>query len=242
MPPAKPLVLIPFILLAACSPQPAEPEPTALPPLTVALTPATALLEEAVSACAGELPDRGFQVEERFYPFAQADLVIHLGEPDPFPGFAVPLAEEQLLVILHPDNPAASLTLDEVKAIFSGRIKDWSALGGGAGAIQVWAYYPADEARQAFDRVVLKPGNLTPDALLVPHPRAMLQAITGEPAAIGYLPAAFASEEVSSILLGVELPVLALAAAEPEGAALEMLLCLQSGTGQKVINALYPPN
>lgn len=242
MPTAKLLVLIPFIFLAACTPQLAEPEPTAPPPITVALTPATALLEKAVSACVGQLPETGVQLLERFYPHAQADLVLHLGEPQPFPGFAAPLAEEQLLVILHPGNPAASLTLDQVEAVFSGRIKDWSELGGGAGAIQVWAYYPADEARQAFDRAVLGPVLLTPDSLLAPHPQAMLQAIAGDPAAIGYLPATFANEEVSAILLDLNLPVLALAAAEPQGPALDLLLCLQSGAGHEIITALYTPD
>lgn len=239
---AKPLVLIPFIFLAACAPQPAEPEPTAPPPLTVGLTPATALLEEAVTVCAGQIPETGVQLRERFYPFIEADLTIHLGEPDPFPGFAATLAEERLLVITHPANPAASLTLDQVEAVFSGRIKDWSALGGGGGAIQVWAFYPADETRRAFDRAVLGPGLLTPDALLAPHPEAMLEVIAADPTAIGYLPAAFANEEVASILLGVELPVLALAETEPQGAALDLLLCLQSGPGQQIIRAHFNPD
>lgn len=230
-----PLLLL--LLLAACSGGPSD-LPSA--PVTVNLTPATALLEPAIAACDEQLPPVSAIVRERFYPRANADLSIHLGEPEPFPGFAVELAQEQVLVILHPDNPAASLTLDQVGAIFSGEIANWSALGGRDQAIQVYAFYPADETRQAFDRAVLARSALTLDALLVPHPPAMLQSVAEDPAAIGYLPAAFASEEVSGILLGLDLPVLALAAEEPQGPALDLLLCLQSGPGRELIDAIYP--
>lgn len=234
----SPLFLLFSLLLAACS---GAPSGQLAAPVTVALTPATALLEPAVAACGEQLPGVSAITQERFYPHANADLVIHLGEPQPFPGFAVPLAGEQVLVILHPNNPAASLTLSQVTAIFSGEILNWSVFGGRDQAIQTYAFYPVDETRQAFDRAVLAQAPLTPDALLVPHPQAMLQSVAEDPAAIGYLPAAFATDEVSGILLGLDLPVLSLAEEQPQGPALDLLLCLQSGPGQELIDALYLP-
>lgn len=39
-------------------------------------------------------------------------------------------ATDALSIIVHPDNPVQSLTLDQIKEIFSGKTEDWSQFGG----------------------------------------------------------------------------------------------------------------
>ncbi len=49
------------------------------------------------------------------------------------------VAWDGLTIIVHPDNPVASLSLEQVKGIFTGQIKDWSEVGSDPGAIEVFA-------------------------------------------------------------------------------------------------------
>lgn len=42
-----------------------------------------------------------------------------------------------IAVVVHRDNPVASLSIDQLRQLFSGEIKDWSELGGLAGPVEV---------------------------------------------------------------------------------------------------------
>ncbi len=41
-----------------------------------------------------------------------------------------PVAWDALVVIVHPDNPVSNITLDKLKAVYEGKIRNWKALGG----------------------------------------------------------------------------------------------------------------
>lgn len=51
-------------------------------------------------------------------------------DPDEKDTTLVPVAWDALVVIAHPDNPVGDLTLDQVRAVYEGRVTNWSALGG----------------------------------------------------------------------------------------------------------------
>jgi phosphate transport system substrate-binding protein len=193
----------------------------------------------AVSTCAAQNPDALIQIEESYPGQADADLFIRLGEPAPLPPFIAQIAGEELLLIVHPANQSASLTLDEVADIFSGRMRRWSEIGGDDRDIQVWVPLKVDETRQAFQQKVLKGGLVTPNAFLAPHPSAMLEAVSGNLDAIGYLPKAWSTGEVATIYLGIEMPVLVVADEEPQGAARELVACLQGDLGQSILEPFY---
>lgn len=64
-----------------------------------------------------------------------------------------------LLVIVSEDNPAVSLSLEQVAKIFSGAITDWSEIGLPGGPINVYA--PSDDSGtyDTFESLVLRPTN-----------------------------------------------------------------------------------
>jgi hypothetical protein len=234
---AKRLAVLLVFLLTAC-----ETADTATPEsgeIVVALTPDVSPIRLAVSTCAAQNPDAPIQIEESYPGQADADLVIRLGEPAPLPPFIAQIAGEELLLIVHPANQSASLTLDEVADIFSGRMRRWSEIGGDDRDIQVWVPLKVDETRQAFQQKVLKGGLVTPNAFLAPHPSAMLEAVSGNLDAIGYLPKAWSTGEVATIYLGIEMPVLVVADEEPQGAARELVACLQGDLGQSILEPFY---
>ena len=52
------------------------------------------------------------------------------------------LAHDAVVIVVNPGNPVSRLSGDQVRAIYSGRVTDWSQVGGPRGAIDI--YYPAD--------------------------------------------------------------------------------------------------
>ena len=52
------------------------------------------------------------------------------GHPEELTTRLNPVAWDALTVIVHPDNPVNSITLEQVKAIYEGRVKNWKELGG----------------------------------------------------------------------------------------------------------------
>ncbi len=52
----------------------------------------------------------------------------------------VPVARDALAIIVHRDNPVESISQDQFKAIYTGRIRYWSELGGNDQKIEVFAH------------------------------------------------------------------------------------------------------
>jgi hypothetical protein len=234
---AKKLLLALVLLLSACGTGPADP--SASGEIVVAFTPNVLPVRLALSTCAAQIPDALIQFEESYPGQIDADLFFRLGEPDPLPPFVAQIAAEELLIIVNPANRSASLTLDQVADIFSGRMRRWSEIGGDDREIKVGVPVKADETRQVFQQEVLQGGLVTPNAFLSPHPSAMLEAVTGNPDAIGYIPKAWNTSAVSTIYLGIEMPVLVVADQEPQGIARQLVACLQGDLGQEILAPFY---
>jgi hypothetical protein len=233
--------LVFLILLSGCTSTDVATETTETVTLSVVISPAVFPVRLAVSTCGAQTPEVVVFIRESFTGQTNADLVIRLGEPDNFPPFVAQVAQEELVLVVNSGNQAATMTLNLVADVFSGRIHNWSMIGGSDAEIQVWTFIEADETRQIFEREVLGGGRVVSNALLAPHPSAMLEAITRDPLAVGYIPKAWSTGEVSTILLGIQLPVLVVADEQPQGAARELVACLQSELGQEILKPFYSP-
>ena len=69
-------------------------------------------------------------------------------------------ALDGLLVLVSPQNPVKSLSLDQIAKIFSGEIKDWSEVGGDPGKIDLYGRDAKSGTFDTFDNLVLKPRNV----------------------------------------------------------------------------------
>ena len=68
------------------------------------------------------------------------------------------VALDGILVIVSPSNPVAQLSMQQVQAIFSGAITDWSQVGGAPGKIDVYARDAKSGTFDTFKALVLDPG------------------------------------------------------------------------------------
>jgi hypothetical protein len=242
--------LVIFFLLVGCSaPQTITPVPT-LQTLTITLTPAVQPLEDAIHRCAILQPDVALVVNE--LPAASigktsADLAFQYGEVPRTAGFSAAIVQENLVIIIHPENPIKALDRSQLRNLFGGKVQSWDAVGGTSRPVHIWTYLQSDDARQVFDNAVLANSPLSSEAMLAADPSQMTHEIGADPDAIGYAPAAWLTPQVKALELRQDLlaelhqPVLALAPTEPQGAARHFLSCLQSGAGQAELIKKYHP-
>ena len=224
------------LVASACSPQ-AEARPS----LRIALSPAALPASAAVSACLQRVQDVSVSIEVRHSSVVNLEdlaFYIQLGEAEEEPGFAAQVATENVVIVVHPSNQL-EFSLAQVADLFSGRVQNWSEVGGEEAAVNLWVGAESDESRMAFEARILRGSPVAGSAQLATNPEDLLAAVAADPAAAGILPAAWVDATVQAIEIGIELPVLALAAEEPSGAGREVLACLQGGVGQAELGKLY---
>jgi phosphate transport system substrate-binding protein len=169
------------------------------------------------------------------------DISLYLGEPLPIisPSYLSQMGWEQIMVIVNQGNGLSQLSSSEIQSVYTGQTSKWDNDAGQP--IQVWVLTDGDPVRMLFDRAVLKSSRLTSEAMLAPDPEAMLEAISSDTNAIGYLPGSALSSSDPSLVAQVKViqleqllqdelhpPVIALTQNEPDGLVRELLLCVQA--------------
>lgn len=104
------------------------------------------------------------------------------------------VAIDSLVVIVHPDNPVREVTMGQLAGIFSGRITNWTELGGPDAEIRVINRDEASGTRSTFYRAVF--GAETPDTdmagqSIAENGDATARLINEDPTAIGFVSHAF---------------------------------------------------
>lgn len=170
------------------------------------------------------------------------DVIIG-GLTPPADWFATPLSEDGIVVVVHPDLRVRDLSIDELAAIFTGRLSSWDSLADVDLQIQPVIPPPGDEIRAAFQSTVISGQRFTNNALLGPTPAAILQLVDENEGAVGFLPYSAIGEKVRPIRVEGILPgtatihdgryplpisILAIAPQEPSGEVRAWLAWLQS--------------
>ncbi len=105
--------------------------------------------------------------------------------------FETHILDDALAIAVHPNNKVSQLTLEQVAKIFAGQIKDWSEVGGSAGAITI---YTRNEESGSFaymqeeviQKVLGKDAVYSPDINKQANAPAGLTAVSGDTSGIFY--------------------------------------------------------
>ncbi len=97
------------------------------------------------------------------------------------------IALDGVAVIVHPQNPVRTLTLDSVRDIFSGRITSWSTLGGGDRVIKVYARDDKSGTWDTFRSLALRGSAIADDAERYESSFDLADAVAADPDAIGFV-------------------------------------------------------
>jgi hypothetical protein len=150
-------------------------------------------------------------------PFT-ADISLRLDEPDFLADPAYQIDMEEILVVTHRQSPVQNMSLDEVRELFAGQ---------GNPSVQVWVYASGEDVQKVFEQAVMKGRSVTSLARLAAGPQHMSDTLNNEPNTVGILPRRWKAGGARFVYTIMDVPVLAIASEEPQGAMRAILACLQ---------------
>ncbi|MDY6822642.1 MAG: phosphate ABC transporter substrate-binding protein [Thermodesulfobacteriota bacterium] len=160
------------------------------------------------------------------------------------------VALDCIVPVVHSSNSATNLTLNQLKGIYSGKITDWSEVGGSGGRIVVVSRDSSSGTFEVWEDIVLDGGRVTPRALTVASNGAAVQTVTSTKGAIAYIGMGYLNDELKQVkvnnVMGTETttqngqypisrPLFMFTDGWPEGTTLSFINFVFSKPGQKLV-------
>lgn len=119
--------------------------------------------------------------------------------------WSIEIAKDGLVIIVHPENSVDNLDLEQIKDIYTGQITEWSQVGGSNSKIHLIAREEGSGTRSAFTELVMGDEEITPKAIVQDSNGSVMQLVSGDPNAIGFISLGLVNDEVKALDLdGVE--------------------------------------
>ena len=122
------------------------------------------------------------------------------------------VALDGIAVVVHPSNPVTQLTLEQLRAIFTGDITNWRQVGGLNQPIVLLSREVNSGTHVFFKEHVLRAGQghaqaeFAPGALLLPSSQAVADEVAQNPQAIGYYGLGYVSAKQRVIAVAHDAP------------------------------------
>ena len=162
------------------------------------------------------------------------------------------IALDAVCVIVNSSNPVEELTLEQVKRIFKGEITNWSEVGGPNLEIVVYTRESTSGTYETFESKVMKPDNITLNALTKTSNGEMAQAVSGNRNGIGYVGIGYlaGASGIKALKINGVMPTIEtvqngtypisrflymITKGQPEGLAKDFIDFVKSPAGQKIV-------
>ena len=169
------------------------------------------------------------------------------------------IALDGIAVILHKSNPIDDLTIEQVRGMFSGRIRSWKSMGGQDRAVIPVTREEGSGTRASFEDMIMGEEEISDACLVQDSNGAVREIIATTPQGIGYISVGLVDEREKAIAIdGVEpslanlitekysfsRPFLLLLREEPTGDAKRFIEYVLSSEGQELLgeSGLIPAN
>ncbi|NQV40985.1 MAG: PstS family phosphate ABC transporter substrate-binding protein [Candidatus Marinimicrobia bacterium] len=96
-------------------------------------------------------------------------------------------SRDGIAVVVNPENPISELTIEQIGKIYTGVYTKWSDLGGPDQDIVILSRESSSGTYVFFQGHVMKKKDYSPDAMLMPSTSAIIQSVTQDKWAIGYV-------------------------------------------------------
>lgn len=160
------------------------------------------------------------------------------------------IARDAIVLVVHPSNALAGLTLAEIKAIYTGKVSNWSEVGGADQEIIVVSRDSASGTFETFNELALEGEKVRADALLQASNAAVVTTVANTPGAIGYVGLGYVSKEIKALTVDEVIPsketvnagdyplarsLFMYTDGKPEGAVKKFIDFVLSAEGQKLV-------
>ncbi len=116
------------------------------------------------------------------------------------------VGRDGIAIIIHPENPVSSLTMAQLKDIFTGAVTNWRQVGGNDQPILVFSRESSSGTFVFFQEHVLDKADYTQAARLLPGTSAVVQGVSADSGAIGYVGLGFAEhgENIKTVMVALD--------------------------------------
>lgn len=263
-------IVIAALALVSCSNQVVLPASTPTSDAVVirlnATTATMPLMTELTRRYAQVNPGVSFEVSSGNYLAVAKDaagdepvyfLTSYLPPVDESSLWGAPIGQDGIAVVTYRGNPVASLTVAQIRAIYQGRIANWSQVGGSATAIIVVSREAGSGTRSAFERLIMGDRRTSQSARIAPSSVAVVASVARQPGSIGYVSMSYVDSSVQIIQVDGVAPTIAnvyqnayalrttlyfAGPDEPQDANLRAYIAwVQSPDGQAIVGRRYTP-
>lgn len=109
------------------------------------------------------------------------------------------IAYDAMAIVVHPENKVSDLTRQQLEDIFTGKIQNWSELGGDDLKIIPYSRETSSGTYEFFKESVLNDKNYVNGIMSMPATGAIIQSVNQTPGAIGYVGLAYLNDDVKAI-------------------------------------------
>lgn len=174
------------------------------------------------------------------------------------------LGYDGIAVIVHPSNPVRQLTVEQLSALFTGKVASWAELGGGDARPVLYGRPSYSGTHVFFQERVLRRGNrhgteaFAPRTVYLEHSEEIFDAVAKDPAAVAYVGMGWVKPGVEALAVAAEpgaryvkpavetvrtgtypiyRPLLLYTRGEPQGELRRFLQFVLAGDGRKLVAA-----
>ena len=172
------------------------------------------------------------------------------------PLWAAPIGQDGIAIIANSNIELDSLTIEQLRAIYQGRITQWDEIIETGGEITIFSREHGSGIRAEFDRMVMGLRQTTSNARLVSSSMQMLASITQHPGSIGYVSLSHLDDSVQTLEIDgipatqdnvyhnrypLRSTVFVVGLVEPENEYRAFIGWMQSPEGQVIVAQKYAP-
>jgi phosphate transport system substrate-binding protein len=110
----------------------------------------------------------------------------------------ITICHDGISIILHPTNPVGNLTLQQVRDIYDGKIRNWRDLGWVNRGIDAVTREEGSGTRGAFEELVMKKEEIDDRIMVQDSNGSVKEVVATDPYAIGYISLGLVDQKVKS--------------------------------------------
>ena len=108
------------------------------------------------------------------------------------------VAQDGIVIIVHPTNKVDNLTMDQIRGIFNGTITNWKEVGGIDAPITIVSREAGSGTRSSFEQIV-KDVKLKKDALIQDSNGTIREAVANDVNSVGYISHGLVNEKIKAL-------------------------------------------
>lgn len=136
---------------------------------------------------------------------AMKDKEVTLAKEKGIDAQAIEVAYDCIVPVVHPSNTVTNLTLEQLRSIYMGNVKNWKEVGGPDLEIVVVSRDTSSGTYEVWEEKVMEKEKVYPGALLQASNGAVAQAVSNNKNAIGYVGYGYINDQIKpSTVNGVE--------------------------------------